>query len=174
MSTRIKDITATTLVARPAPENVSVPIITPVTADASSRGLLKALLDARDIPRFLSLRYTSTRAPILTTTNTDVFREVMDMISQLGAETTYEFLARCSTPDDVIWGQPAMETARSKSALELNILRDDPKVHVSNISCPRCNKFTVLFKKMAQTRSMDEGMTTYYTCSNCGNNWTAR
>ena len=45
-----------------------------------------------------------------------------------------------------------------------------PLLKEGGIECRRCHEKKVFFYQL-QTRSGDEGMTTFYTCANCFNRW---
>ena len=45
-----------------------------------------------------------------------------------------------------------------------------PIVKEGAIQCKRCGKRKCFYYQI-QTRSADEGMTTFYTCTECGNRW---
>ncbi len=45
-----------------------------------------------------------------------------------------------------------------------------PTVKEGAIRCKRCGKNKCFYYQI-QTRSADEGMTTFYTCTECGNRW---
>ncbi len=45
-----------------------------------------------------------------------------------------------------------------------------PMVKEGSIKCKRCGKKKCFYYQI-QTRSADEGMTTFYTCTECGNRW---
>lgn len=45
-----------------------------------------------------------------------------------------------------------------------------PGMHTKNIRCKECGENNVYYVQL-QTRSMDEGATTFYTCAECGKCW---
>lgn len=45
-----------------------------------------------------------------------------------------------------------------------------PGIHTKNVRCRECGENNVYYVQL-QTRSMDEGATTFYTCAECGKCW---
>jgi DNA-directed RNA polymerase subunit M/transcription elongation factor TFIIS len=57
-----------------------------------------------------------------------------------------------------------------KNEIDLNNLTPTVTDFPPNIKCSKCGNKTG-FMTIKQTRSGDEGSTTFYTCAKCGNQW---
>jgi DNA-directed RNA polymerase subunit M/transcription elongation factor TFIIS len=73
--------------------------------------------------------------------------------------------------DDVIlWNHPTYKEVR-KARKELEDLMENPMIIEEGIfECGKCKSKRV-YTRSVQTRSSDEGATSFYQCINCGNKW---
>ncbi|KAF9055445.1 transcription elongation factor [Hymenopellis radicata] len=64
--------------------------------------------------------------------------------------------------------------AEDKAIRELNLFKSlaagDQQAETDGFQCGRCKQRKTVYRQ-AQTRSADEPMTTFVTCTNCGNKW---
>ena len=79
-------------------------------------------------------------------------------------------------PQKILW-EPLVEDWESclydKEKKDIEKLYSEagkPLVKEGAITCKRCGKNKCFYYQI-QTRSADEGMTTFYTCTECGNRW---
>ncbi len=79
-------------------------------------------------------------------------------------------------PQKILW-EPLAENWESclydKEKKDIEKLYEEagkPMVKEGAIKCNRCGKNKCFYYQI-QTRSADEGMTTFYTCTECGNRW---
>ena len=108
--------------------------------------------------------------------------ELSKMITLWGAKQTYEYLVNdviptleemyeAGTPQRfsvLIFNSPLLENERLNEEV-LAAMHGNGQL-TDTASCMRCGESKV-YKKMAQTRSADEGMTAIFTCPRCGFGW---
>ena len=69
-----------------------------------------------------------------------------------------------------IYNYPSYKALNNKRDIDIDRIVNPPNVQEGVYECSKCkSKKTYLFQ--LQTRSGDEGFTTYVTCVNCGNKW---
>jgi len=100
------------------------------------------------------------------------FYEVIGMIVKNGFDKTLEYLK--SKPwvsrDQIILMNPNLENARLKIIRDAEIFRNKKLVMSGVFKCKRCGSENTSYVQK-QTRSADEGMTTFITCEDCNNHW---
>lgn len=128
------------------------------------------------IETLTSLTYntkSNVKRPIITTDRRDVFIEILGMIVNHGYDFTLDFLMQASKPDDILWNQPALDTARVSVLREITIQTIE-KVGITTIgNCPFCGS-RELRVDIKQISSGDEGSTAFYSCVNCNKRWNQR
>lgn len=127
-------------------------------------------LTKKDIDKLLNLRIKNDT--MLSLKDRAFLLEVSGMISVLGFNDTYEYLKGSqnqNSRNNIIKNSPLFEEARRRNFLDITKeLRTDRSE--SYISCKRCHQNHVNTMTV-QTRSADEGATTFYKCSDCGYEW---
>eukprot|EP00180_Rhodochaete_pulchella_P004507 Plantae.Rhodophyta-Rhodochaete_pulchella.ctg86215.p1 GENE.Plantae.Rhodophyta-Rhodochaete_pulchella.ctg86215~~Plantae.Rhodophyta-Rhodochaete_pulchella.ctg86215.p1 ORF type:complete len:106 (+),score=13.92 Plantae.Rhodophyta-Rhodochaete_pulchella.ctg86215:50-367(+) len=81
------------------------------------------------------------------------FCQTCDYTYGLQGTVTKSIITEKKTKDDVLGGKEAWKNAPQ-----------------ANSKCPSCGNGTAYYMQM-QTRSADEPMTTYYTCTKCAKTW---
>ena len=109
--------------------------------------------------------------------------ELSAMVEIWGVEQTYNYLKNVVIPkleelhdsktpqysSVLIFNSPLLAVERQHEAVGISInSRLGPLTNIAN--CGRCGA-TKVHRKMAQTRSADEGATAIFTCPECGNQW---
>lgn len=71
--------------------------------------------------------------------------------------------------DEVVHESPLMGSIRQRVKIAIFEMEQEPKVEEGNIVCrnQRCRSRRIM-RNYAQTRSGDEGVTVFYTCTECG------
>jgi len=72
-------------------------------------------------------------------------------------------------PDETVHESPLLDENRLRVLINMLEMEQEPKVEEGNIVCKnqRCRSRRIL-RNYAQTRSGDEGVTVFYTCTDCG------
>lgn len=72
--------------------------------------------------------------------------------------------------DGANWDSKVYDNIREKIEIENKRVINPPDVKKGIFKCKKC-KSEKTWSYQLQTRSGDEGMTNFITCSNCGNKW---
>jgi DNA-directed RNA polymerase subunit M/transcription elongation factor TFIIS len=155
------------------PEKTSLPeeeekIQTPTSAF----DILKTItsLDDKKINALLDLKYKNSDVPIIDVSRIDIIAEIAGMTRIEEFSRLYDFLSETTTPESVLWDQPAMTDSHNKLAREISI-RQDKNVGIKGVGkCKYCPSTELVFSQM-QTRSGDEPMTIFVRCTQCNKQW---
>ena len=125
------------------------------------------------------------RGPLFDTTLSTAaeINELAGIVQHLGIKRTYDYLLNTVIPmlnelyesgqtpqySIITFHSPLLESERQAENAML-VLNEDKGPLTDIVSCPKCGAPKV-HRKMAQTRSADEGQTSIYTCPNCGAGW---
>ena len=69
-----------------------------------------------------------------------------------------------------IWDSPIYKNIKDKIDIDINRIINPPKVEKGIHKCGKCKSDETWYYQL-QTRSADEPMTTFITCTKCGKKW---
>ena len=123
------------------------------------------------IETLINLRYKSGDL-VLTGNNKEILLEIIGMLSKMSFESFLAFISKKNSDDEIIWDQSSMNAGKAKLAKE-SVLLDEKETGVKGVGkCPYCPSNELVFRTK-QTRSADEGMTTFVKCVMCKRGWKA-
>jgi len=104
---------------------------------------------------------------------TDLLYECIGYLTQNGVAKNKESLKSLISNiahGDVMWNHSMYETFRDQHRESDDFLMNPFEIEEGILECRKCNsKRTFSFQR--QTRSADEGSTTFAQCADCGNKW---
>lgn len=114
--------------------------------------------------------------PFFTLKERGVLLDVKAIYTSIGFEGLMEYLVTVKDVKEVSRTSPLLEKVQEQLLIEDEMAeRGNEKIEESNYTCPRagCNNKKIGFYQK-QTRSADEGMTTFLRCTVCNRRWTER
>jgi DNA-directed RNA polymerase subunit M/transcription elongation factor TFIIS len=126
---------------------------------------MEQLVTADQYAQLASLTYQGSNKLILDS-GLIITNEIISLLEHYDFETVYEYLLSRTTPDDVILGQ--LVTEQQRNIDQISAVRRDIKASKFLGRCNNCHGETLISMQM-QTRSADEGETTFIVCIACGN-----
>lgn len=127
-------------------------------------------LDDKKINMLIKLNYKNSNVSIIDLSRLDIITEIAGMSRMEEFSNLYDFLSNSSTPESILWDQPAMTDSHNKLAREISI-RQDKDVGIKGVGkCKYCPSTELVFSQM-QTRSGDEPMTIFVRCTQCSKKW---
>lgn len=143
-----------------------------LSSSAELQGMLARLLPPEQVTALLALRQPDGR-PFFTLQNREVLYEAVSLIEEQGFDAAQSAL-RDTTPADFLKHSPLYQEIDEELRMEDAYLtsRGSERVTEGIHQCGRagCGCRRVRVTEM-QTRSADEGMTSFMRCMACGNRW---
>jgi len=149
-----------------------------VNVDAELKRIITGLFPDSEQATQLSELKTANGAPFFTLGNRELLLEAAAIVDSLGFDAALAFFRQARVAQDLIDNSPIPALAEVHNNLEREdnlLLKGKEQVTESQYQCGalKCKSRRIAFYQK-QTRSGDEGATTFLRCTACGKQWQER